>query len=98
MILWNQQGKFGDDRGDRSDHDRPNRTMFYPGDNDRRGRLDRPQIFPHCFHKIAQIACELFLAKGLTGQSRIIMENRLGAVKVQFFVRRVLHTALQKAG
>lgn len=64
VILWNQQGKFGDDRGDRSDHDRPNRTMFYPGDNDRRCRLDRPQIFPHCFHKIAQIACELFLAKG----------------------------------
>ena len=52
--------------------------MFYPGDHARRGRLDRPQIFPHCFHKIAQIACELFLAKGAI-RAIGYMETRLGA-------------------
>ena len=36
--------------------------MFYPGDHDRRGRLDSPQIFFHCFHRIARIACALFRA------------------------------------
>ena len=39
--------------------------MLFPGDHDDRcGRLDRPQIFPYCFHKIAGIACALFRAIG----------------------------------
>ena len=61
--------------------------MLYPGDHARRGRLDGPQIFPHCFHKIAQIACELFLVNGAS-LAIGYMETRLGAVKMQFFVRR----------
>ena len=38
--------------------------MVLLGNHDRRGCLDRPQIFPFCFHKIARIACAPFRAIG----------------------------------
>jgi len=38
--------------------------MFYPGDHDRRGRVDRRRIVLYCFRKIAPIAYALTRLKG----------------------------------
>ena len=69
------------------------RTKFYPGGHDRRGRLDCPQIFLYCFHKVARIVCALFCAigaiiwkPGLRKPQQAMMQNTFATLQLGRFM------------